>query len=79
MSSSKNKNIEYLHSLTNPETLYEGSPDLMVGDKSHSNIRLAFTTRWNCFLCIPKYWVVVSKSRQRRVKIAANQRNLGRA
>jgi len=79
MSNSKNKNIEYLHSLTNPETLYEGSPDLMIGDKSHANIRVAFTTRLNCFLCIPKYWIVVSKNRQRRAKIAAKQRNLVRA
>lgn len=79
MSNSKNKNIEYLHSLTQPEVLYEGSPNLMVGDMSHSNIRVAFTTRWNCFLCIPKYWMVVSKNRQRRARIAAKQRNLARA
>lgn len=78
MSNSKNRNIEYLHSLTNPKTLYEGSPNLMAGDKSHSRIRVAFTTRWNCFLCIPKYWMVVSKNRQRRAKIAEKQRNLAR-
>ena len=74
MSSSKNKNIQALHALTDPETLYEGSPDLMAGDESHDSIRVSFTTPWNCFRCIPKYWMIVSRNRQRRLKIAARQR-----
>lgn len=79
MSSSKNKNIQSLHALIDPETLYEGSPNLMSGDESHENIHVSFTTPWNCFRAIPKYWMVVSKNRQRRVKIAAKQRQLARA
>ena len=77
MSNSNSKNIEYLHSLTNPVMLYEGTPNLMPGEKSYSRIRVSFTTRWKCFASIPKYWVVVSKNRQRRIRIATRQRILG--
>jgi hypothetical protein len=76
MSSSKNKNVQALHALTAPEILYEGSPNLMTGDESYESIRVSFTTPWNCFRCIPKYWMVVSRNRQRRLKIAARQRQL---
>lgn len=79
MSSSKNRNIRSLHALTNPVTLYEGSPNLMAGDESHESIRVSVTTPWNCFTCIPKYWMVVSRNRQRRLKIAERQRQLLRA
>jgi hypothetical protein len=79
MSNSKNRNIEYLHSLTNPEMLYEGPPNIMVGDDTHSDIRVAFTTRWNCLLCIPKYWFVVNINRQRRARVIAKRRLLAQA
>ncbi|PCH58946.1 MAG: hypothetical protein COC19_08040 [SAR86 cluster bacterium] len=78
MSDSKNKNIEYIHNLTKPEIFYQGAPDLMAGDKSHSSIRVGFTTRWSLVLNAPKYFLEL-KSRQSRVKKGAKQRAFNRA
>jgi len=77
MSNSRNKNIEYLHSLSNPDTLYEGAPQLMVGDASYSNIRVSYTTRWKLVLNVPKYWFE-HKNRQRRAQSNSKTRTLVR-
>ncbi len=78
MSNSKNKNIQYLHGLIKSVPIYEGAPNLMVGDECHETIKVGFTTPWNCFTCIPKYWVAVVKNRQRRIKVANRQRQMAR-
>ncbi|PCJ21853.1 MAG: hypothetical protein COA96_15130 [SAR86 cluster bacterium] len=65
MSNSHNKNIEHLHSLTNPQLLYEGAPNLVNGSNSYSNIRVAYTTRWKLVLNLYKYWQELRR-RQRR-------------
>ena len=78
MSNLKNKNIEYLHSLSNPEILYEGSPNLMAGEKSHDLIRVGYTTRWKAVLNIPKYWLEL-KNRERRAKTFEKQRQFNRS
>lgn len=80
MSNSKNKNIQALHGLIKSVPIYEGSPNLMVGDESHETIKVGFTTPWDCFACIPKYWVAVVKNRQRRLrlKMISKQRLLAR-
>lgn len=78
MSDAKNKTIESLHALTNPTMLYEGAPMLMAGDKSHSNIRVGFTTRWSLVMNIPKYWMEL-KNRERRASQTARQRAYTRA
>lgn len=77
MSDSKNKNIEHLHSFSNPESLYEGPPNLMGGDKSHSNIRVSYTTRWSIVLNIYKY-ILELRSRQRRAQKFSKQRSYAR-
>lgn len=79
MSNSKNRNIQYLHGLIKSTPLYEGSPNLMAGDESHAVIKVGYTTTWNCFSCIPKYWVALVKNRQRRLRVASKQRQLARA
>jgi hypothetical protein len=81
MSNSKNKNIKSLHGLINSVPLYEGSPNLMIGDESHQTIKVGYTTPWDCFACIPKYWIAVVQNRQRRLrlKMASRQRHLARA
>lgn len=78
MSDARNKTIESLHNLTNPEVLYEGAPDLMAGDKSHSTIRVGFTTRWRLLSNAPKYWWELKK-RQQRAAQTARQRSFGKA
>jgi len=78
MSNLKNKNIGYLHSLANPEILYEGSPSLMAGEKSHEMIRVGYTTRWRAVLNLPKYWLEL-KSRERRARNFAKQRQFSRS
>ena len=78
MSNLKNKNIGYLHSLANPEILYEGSPNLMAGEKSHEMIRVGYTTRWRAVLNLPKYWLEL-KSRERRARNFAKQRQFSRS
>ena len=65
MGNSKNRNVEYLHSLTNPEILYMGSPALLPGDESFNTIRVAYTTRWKLVSNLPKYWLEY-RSRERR-------------
>jgi hypothetical protein len=55
MSNSKNKNIQHLHGLINSVPIYEGAPNLMVGDESHETIRVGFTTPWSIVLNAPKY------------------------
>jgi hypothetical protein len=81
MSNSKNKNIQSLHGLINSVPIFEGSPNLMVGDESHETIKVGYTTPWDCFTCIPKYWVAVVKNRQRRLRLKAvsKQRQLAQA
>lgn len=76
MSDARNKNIEYLHSLADPEMLYEGTPNLMAGDNSHSVIRVGYTTRWKALLNIPKYWMEL-KRREQRAKAFSKQRAFG--
>ena len=66
MSDVRNKNIEYIHSLTNPEYIYEGAPQLMAGEDTHKQVRVAYTTRWRAILNLPKYWMEL-KSREARV------------
>jgi hypothetical protein len=74
MSDSRNKNIEYIHGLTNPQKLYEGAPLLMAGEKSHQSIRVSFTTRWSILVNLPKYWIEYRK-RAQRAKAKYSQRN----
>ena len=77
MSSLKNKNIEYLHSLASPEILYEGHPNLIFGDVSHELIRVGYTTRFKAIMNIPKYWMELL-DRERRAKAFTRQRKLAR-
>lgn len=81
MSNSKNKNIQSLHGLIKSVPVYEGSPNLMIGDESHETIKVGYTTPWDCFACIPKYWVAVVANRQRRLrlKMVSRQRQMVRA
>lgn len=74
MSDVRNKNIEYLHSLAEPEILYEGAPIVMAGEKTHPVIRVAFTTRWKAVINIPKYWLELKK-REKRAFQSVKQRD----
>jgi len=81
MSNSKNKNIQHLHGLIKSVSIYEGAPNLMIGDESHETIKVGYTTTWDCIACIPKYWEAVVTNRQRRLrlKMTSRQRQLARA
>lgn len=81
MSNSKNKNIQSLHALINSVPIYEGVPNLMIGDESHETIKVGYTTPWDCLASVPKYWVAVVRNRQRRLrlKMVSRQRQLARA
>jgi hypothetical protein len=50
---------------------------LMSGDKSHSTIRVSYTTRWQMLLNIPRYWME-SKSRERRFNKRLKERAYSR-
>ncbi len=65
MADLKNANIKKIHDMTNPTVIYEGAPMLMAGSKSHSSIRVAYTTRWQMILNMPRYWMAY-RSRQRK-------------
>jgi hypothetical protein len=70
MADLRNSNIRNIHSLTNPELLYEGAPMLMAGAKSHSTIRVSYTTRWQMLLNIPKYYIAYRERAKRSTKRA---------
>ncbi|MEQ8407047.1 MAG: hypothetical protein RKH07_02085 [Gammaproteobacteria bacterium] len=68
MSNSRNKTIEHIHSLTNPEILYSGKPQVFGTDKTHENIRIGYTTRWRAIKNIPAYYAEFKKREQRVVR-----------
>ena len=77
MANLRNGNVKNIHSLTNPELLYEGPPMLMAGSTSHSTIRVAFTTRWQMLANIPRYWMEY-KNREKRSSKRLKQRAYSR-
>lgn len=82
MADLRNSNIRNIHSLTNPELLYEGAPSLMAGAKSHSTIRVSFTTRWQMLFNIPKYYIAYrerAKRSTKRAKVRAFSRTMRQA
>ena len=68
MSNSRNKTIEHIHNLTNPEILYSGKPQVFGSEKTHENIRIGFTTRWKAIKNIPAYYAEYKKREQRVVR-----------
>jgi hypothetical protein len=77
MADQRNANIRNIHSLMNPELLYEGPPMLMAGTTSHSTIRVSVTTRWQMLLNIPKYYLAY-RDRARRSSKRAKVRAFSR-
>jgi hypothetical protein len=77
MADQRNANIRNIHSLMNPELLYEGAPMLMAGATSHSTIRVSVTTRWQMLLNIPKYYLAY-RDRARRSSKRAKVRAFSR-
>lgn len=77
MADKRNTNIKNIHSMTDPELLYEGPPMLMAGSKSHATIRVSYTTRWQLILNIPKYWMAY-KERERKSIRRSKQRQYAR-
>ncbi|MDX1492004.1 MAG: hypothetical protein R3332_12020 [Pseudohongiellaceae bacterium] len=65
MADLRNGNIKNIHGLTDPELLYEGPPMLMAGAKSHSKIRVSYTTRWQLIANIPSY-LMEYRNRQKK-------------
>jgi hypothetical protein len=82
MANQRNINIRHVHAMTGAKDIYEGEPMLMAGEKSHSTIRVSYTTRWSLLLNVPRYWLEY-KSRERRfhrrLKQRAYSRMAGRA
>jgi hypothetical protein len=77
MADLRNTNVRNLHSLLNPELLYEGPPMLMAGTTSHSTIRVSVTTRWQILLNLPKYYLAY-RDRARRSSKRAKVRAFSR-
>ena len=76
MSNSKNKNIQFLHGLLDSVPIYEGAPNLMVGDESHETIRVGFTTPWTIVSNAPRYLKEVWQRQQRARVFSQKQTNL---
>ncbi|MCP5345486.1 MAG: hypothetical protein R3F41_04295 [Gammaproteobacteria bacterium] len=68
MRNAKNKNVDHIHSLTNPTLLYMGTPSLIQGLSTHQEISISFTTRWKLVRGFHSYWNEYKKreKRQRR-------------
>ena len=65
MADLRNANVRNIHSMTNPELLYEGPPMLMAGAQSHSTICVSYTTRWQMIMNMPRYFMEY-RNRERR-------------
>lgn len=77
MANQRNSNIRHIHAMTGAKDLYEGPPMLMAGDRSHSTIRVSYTTRWALLLNVPRYWWE-HKNRERRFQRRKKQRAVNR-
>lgn len=77
MANQRNLNIRHVHAMTGAKDIYEGEPMLMSGEKSHSTIRVSYTTRWSLLLNVPRYWLEY-KSRERRFHRRLKQRAYSR-
>lgn len=77
MANQRNSNIRHIHAMTGAKDIYEGEPMLASGDKSHSTIRVSYTTRWSLLLNVPRYWYEY-KSRERRFHRRLKQRAVTR-
>lgn len=77
MANQRNLNIRHVHAMTGAKDIYEGEPMLMAGEKSHSTIRVSYTTRWSLLLNVPRYWFEY-KSRERRFHRRLKQRAYSR-
>ena len=69
----RNKTMERLINMANPTPLYQGTPKLFAGDKSHAEIQVSYTSRWSIVLNSHKYWKEL-KNRQKRANQYAKQR-----
>ncbi|OFE11051.1 hypothetical protein PHACT_14375 [Pseudohongiella acticola] len=77
MANQRNLNIRHVHAMTGAKDIYEGEPMLMAGEKSHSTIRVSYTTRWSLLMNVPRYWFEY-KSRERRFHRRLKQRAYSR-
>lgn len=73
MRDKRNKNMERFMKMAYPKNLYEGSPQLMAGETTHSEIQVSYTTRWKIVLNTHKYLLEL-RNRQRRAEQFAKQR-----
>jgi len=78
MADLRNANVRNIHSMTNPELLYEGPPMLMAGAQSHSTIRVSYTTRWQMILNMPRYFMEY-RNRERRSSKRLKEREYSRS
>ncbi len=78
MADLRNANVRNIHGMTNPELLYEGPPMLMAGARSHSSIRVSYTTRWQMILNMPRYFMEY-RSRERRSSRRLKEREYSRS
>lgn len=66
MRDSRNKSMERFFNMSNPQSLFLGSPMLMAGESSHSKIEVSYTTRWSLLFNSHKYLLEL-RNRQRRL------------
>lgn len=55
MADVRNTNIRKIHSLMGSREIYQGPPMQMAGTRTHSMIRVGYTTRWSLVFNFPKY------------------------
>lgn len=74
----RTKTMKKFMDMTNPTSIYEGNPQLMAGEKTHKQIQVSYTTRWNfvvnIYKCILELW-----NRQRRANAFNKEQNLVRS
>ncbi|MGM0633357.1 MAG: hypothetical protein ACQETO_09305 [Pseudomonadota bacterium] len=55
MADVRNTNIRKIHDMMGSREIYQGPPMLMAGEKTHSSIRVGYTTRWALVRHLPRY------------------------
>lgn len=73
MRDSRTRSMERFFGMAAPVSLYSGPPMLMSGQRTHNEIQVSYTTRWNIVLNIHKYLREL-RDRNRRAELYAKQR-----
>lgn len=76
MADTRNTNIGKIHRMMGSSEIYQGPPMVMAGTRTHSSIRVGYTTRWSLLRNLPQYLLEYRHRSRKAVRRATGQRSL---